>query len=90
MDTDKVLAFDFRDNGRKKPALHIRRGVCEYIPNIEKYYRSPDIALGLDSESWAELYLNEKNLHEVLQKNEATLDGDLNEAKAILNLFDKF
>ena len=61
-DTDKVVQFVFTDKGNKAVALHVRRGVVEYIPVPADYYRKPDYVVELDSESWAALYLSSTDL----------------------------
>ncbi|SMC92653.1 Alkyl sulfatase BDS1, metallo-beta-lactamase superfamily [Desulfocicer vacuolatum DSM 3385] len=88
--TDKVLAFDFTENNEKVFALHIRKGVCEYIPDVNEYYRPADITLSLGRQSWAKLYLNEMKLQELVAENEIKIKGGISEATTLLNLFDLF
>jgi len=90
-DTDKVVQFVFTDKENKAVALHVRRGVAEYIPVPADYYRKPDYVVELDSESWAALYLSSTDLAKSLTTGKAELTkGDETEAAALFDLFDKF
>jgi alkyl sulfatase BDS1-like metallo-beta-lactamase superfamily hydrolase len=40
-DTDAMIRFEFTDADNKAVALHVRRGVVEYVPNANQYYRKP-------------------------------------------------
>ena len=85
---DKMLAFTFGD---KTVGLHARRGVAEYVENISKHYRQPDIELTMDGETWASLYLNQSTLSDEQKSGKVKITkGDTKEAEDILDLFDKF
>jgi hypothetical protein len=60
--TDKVVEFVFTDKGNHAVALHVRRGIAEYIPVPADYFRESDFVLNLDSETWVGLYLSEMSL----------------------------
>ena len=57
-ETDRVIEFVFTDKGDHAVALHLRRGVVEFIPVPADYYREPDSVVRFDSETWAALYLS--------------------------------
>ena len=85
---DKVVSFDFGD---KTVALHVRRGVAEYIDEPDKYYREADIALSLDGSAWADLYLNQASLAQEIEAGKVRLTkGNAQEASKILATFDSF
>jgi alkyl sulfatase BDS1-like metallo-beta-lactamase superfamily hydrolase len=85
---DTMLAFTVGD---KTAGLHVRHGVAEYVEDISKHYRQPDIALTMDGATWARLYLNQSNLSDELKSGKAKVTkGDLGDAVNILELFDKF
>ena len=42
---DRVLALTFGD---ETVALHVRRGIAEFVPDVAKYYRKPDVTLAMD------------------------------------------
>lgn len=88
--TDKIIEFIFTDKGNKAVALHIRRGIAEYIPVPSDYYRKADYTLKLDSETWAELYLNSITLNDALAKGIVKVKGHDEEVKALFDMFDRF
>jgi linear primary-alkylsulfatase len=47
---DKVLAITFGD---KTVALHVRRVIAEFVPDLGKYYRKSDITLAMGGAQWA-------------------------------------
>jgi len=51
--TDKVLEFVSTDKGNLAVALHVRRGIAEYIPVPADYLQKSDYVIKLDSETWA-------------------------------------
>ncbi len=90
-DTDKVVEFVFTDKGNRAVALHVRRGVVEYIPTPADYYRKADLVLKLDSESWASLYLSAIDLEKAIASGQVELaKGSRQEAVHAFTLFDKF
>ncbi len=85
---DKVVAFDF---GAKTVALHVRRGVAEYIDNPDAYYREADIVLSLDGSAWADLYLNRASFAGEVEAGKVRVTkGSAREAGEILATFDSF
>ncbi len=51
-DTDSMIRFEFTDADNTAVALHIRRGVVEYVEDPDHYYRKPDFTLALTREVW--------------------------------------
>jgi alkyl sulfatase BDS1-like metallo-beta-lactamase superfamily hydrolase len=88
--TDKVIEFVFTDKGNLAIALHVRRGVVEYIPVPADYFRESDFVLKLDSETWAGLYLSAISLGDAIGSGKVTLTGNKKEMKGIFDMFDKF
>jgi alkyl sulfatase BDS1-like metallo-beta-lactamase superfamily hydrolase len=90
-DTDKVLQFEFTDKGNQTVALHVRRGVVEFIPDPANYLREADYELTLDSESWATLYLSSADLGKAIAEGKVKLTkGTPQDVTAVFDLFDKF
>jgi alkyl sulfatase BDS1-like metallo-beta-lactamase superfamily hydrolase len=90
-DTDKVLQFEFTDKGARAVALHVRRGVVEYVPVPADYLRETDFELELDSESWAKLYLSSVDMGEAIAAGSVKLTkGTPEEVAELFDLFDKF
>jgi len=89
-DTDKVVEFAFTDKEKKAVALHVRRGVVEYIPVPADYYRKSDYVVQLDSKTWAALYLSSIDLEKAATAGKAKVTkGDAKEVAGVSNLFDK-
>ncbi len=88
--TDKVIQFVFTDKGNKAVALHVRRGIAEYIPVPSDYYRKSDYSIKMDSESWAALYLSSVTLEEAISSGKVKIEGKQKELGTIFDMFDKF
>jgi alkyl sulfatase BDS1-like metallo-beta-lactamase superfamily hydrolase len=85
---DKVVTFTLGD---RTVGLHVRRGVAEFLPQPDKYLRKPDIAIAMDGDTWAKLYLNQTDLKSAVEGGSAKITtGDPETAFAVLDLFDKF
>ena len=41
--TDAMIRFEFTDASNKPVALHVRRGVVQYIEDPDRYFRQPDL-----------------------------------------------
>ena len=90
-DTDKVIEFVFTDKGDHAVALHLRRGVVEFIPVPADYYRKADSVLRLDSETWSALYLSTVGLDESIESGKVVLArGNSKETIAVFDMFDRF
>jgi len=88
--TDKVVEFVFTDKGNQAVALHVRRGVAEFIPVPADYYRESDFVLKLDSEAWFGLYLSSVSLKEAVDSGKVKLTGDTGDMAEIFDMFDRF
>jgi len=92
--TDQVVQFVFTDKENKAVGLHVRRGVVEYIPKPDDYYKQPDYVLELASESWAALYLGSTDLHKAVAAGKVKLAKaapvDVAAVFDLFDLFDKF
>ena len=89
-DTDKVIEFVFTDQKDQSVALHIRRGVVEFIPEPSSYLKKADFVLKLDGKTWAELYLNATTLGEAISSGKVNVEGKPKEVAVIFDMFDKF
>ncbi len=88
--TDKVVEFVFTDKGHHAVALHVRRGIAEYVPVPADYYRKSDFVLKLDSETWAGLYLSAVSLKDAIDSGKLNLKGNKGDIAQIFDMFDKF
>lgn len=90
-DTDKVIQFIFTDKKNNTAALHVRKGVAEFIPVPSEYLKKPDFTIEMDSKIWASIYLGETDVSaEIQAKNIKLKKGDKAELASIFNMFDKF
>ena len=85
-----MIRFEFTDAGDEAVALHVRRGVVEYVDNADRYYRKPDFTLALTREGWTKLYLNQATVAQLAGTNELKVTGDAAACDRVLDLFDKF
>lgn len=88
--TDNVIEFVFTDKGNHAVALHVRRGIAEYISVPDDYLKKSDFVLQMDSETWAELYLSAVSLEDVIDSGKVKLKGSKSEMVKTFNMFDKF
>ena len=88
--TDKIVEFVFTDKGNHAVALHVRRGIAEYIPVPVDYFRKSDYVLQLDSETWAGLYLSAVSFGDAIGSEKVMLTGNKKEMKGIFDMFDKY
>jgi alkyl sulfatase BDS1-like metallo-beta-lactamase superfamily hydrolase len=89
-DTDAMIRFEFTDAQNKAVALHVRRGVVEYVAHPDLYYRRPDFTLALTRETWAKLYLNQATVVQLAGAGALHVTGDAAACDRVLELFDKF
>ncbi len=87
-ETDAVMRFDFTDGARQSVALHLRRGVAEFLDSPEQHYRKADFVLTLDGAAFAQLYLGRESLASLLERKAVQLEGGRDGALAFLALFD--
>jgi alkyl sulfatase BDS1-like metallo-beta-lactamase superfamily hydrolase len=88
--TDNVFEFVFTDKGNHAVALHVRRGIAEYIPVPADYLKKPDFVLQMDSETWVGLYLSAVSLEDAVDSGKVKLSGNKQEMIEIFEMFDKF
>ena len=89
--TDKVLRLEFTDGNKPVVGLHVRRAVAEFLPTPDEHYRPSDVTIGLSGEAWAGLYLSQATIKDLVAAGKAEVrQGSLEEAAALLELFDKY
>ncbi len=89
-DADKVIQFVFTDKENGPVALHVRKGVVEYIPVPSEYFRKTDFTISMDAEIWANFYLGATTFEEAIESGKVKVDGDTKDLIAIFDMFDKF
>ena len=88
--SDKVIEFVFTDKGNTSVALHVRRGIAEYVPVPADYYKEADFVIKLDSKTWTALYLSSIDLKEAINTNKVSVFGNQTEVIELFDMFDKF
>jgi len=87
---DDVIEFVFTDKGNLAVALHVRRGIAEFVPVPADYYKPAGFTLKLDSETWADLYLSAISLSDAIKQGKVKLTGDAEAAEKLFAVFDVF
>ena len=87
---DDVIEFVFTDKGNLAVALHVRRGIAEFVPMPADYYKPAGFTVKLDSETWADLYLSTILLSDAVDEGKVELTGNAEAAKKLFAAFDLF
>jgi alkyl sulfatase BDS1-like metallo-beta-lactamase superfamily hydrolase len=90
INTDKVIEFVFTDHKDESVALHIRRGIVEFVAKPSEHLKKADFVLKMDGKTWAELYLNTTTLTDAISSGKVKVEGEQKEVVAIFDMFDKF
>jgi alkyl sulfatase BDS1-like metallo-beta-lactamase superfamily hydrolase len=69
-------------------ALHVRGGVAEYIPDVERYYRKSDISISMPLDAWASYYVGDITLAQLLDRKDVK-SSDRDQVNAFFSLFDQ-
>ncbi|AET94378.1 Alkyl sulfatase (plasmid) [Burkholderia sp. YI23] len=85
---DAIMRFDFIDGARPSVALHVRRGVAEFIARPHELSRHADFILTLDGKTFAQLFVSPSSLQTLLNEEALRLTGDASAACAVLATFD--
>jgi len=90
-DTDKVIEFVFTDQENQAVALHVRRGVAEFIPEPFEYLKGADYVVLLDGKTWASIYLGTSDIKEEIDSKHVKITkGEKEDIVSIFSIFDKF
>jgi len=87
---DDVIEFVFTDKGNLAVALHVRRGIAEFVPVPADHYKPTAFTVKLDTETWADLYLSEISLSDAIEQGKVKLTGDAEAAQQLFAVFDLF
>ena len=89
-DIDEVIEFVFTDKGNRAVALHVRRGIAEFVPVPADHYKPAGFTVKLDSETWADLYLSTISLGDAIEKGDVELTGDAASVQQLFAAFSQF
>jgi len=87
---DMLMGFVFTDADNARMGLDLRQGVVEFIPDLGRYYKKPDLTLTLDRTSWGEIFTGAKTVKELLDAGAVTVDGSREDAIRFFSVFDQF
>ena len=74
--------------GAPAMGLHVRSGVAEFVPDVSKHLRDPDISVQLSMEAWAGYFVGDITLDALLEREDVKAD-DKGKVKAFFRLFDQ-
>ncbi|MNJ19604.1 alkyl sulfatase C-terminal domain-containing protein [Pseudomonas alkylphenolica] len=89
-DADALMRFDFVDGTKTSVALHLRRGVAQFVAAPASYAQKADYVLRLDAATFAALFLNKQGLSELVDSGKIEITGSKEGASAFLALFDPY
>jgi len=70
VNTNKLLVVEFTDvDKNSRFGLHIRKGVVEYVSNLEHYYKEIDFTIKLPRSLFATYFIGEIDLQELVDNN---------------------
>jgi len=86
-EVDKVLAIRFDD--KQTYALHVKRSVVYFIPDLSASSRKPDVTVSMAPEIWTAIFNNVAAPSDLVENGSIKVDqGDAGEAKKLFSLFD--
>lgn len=86
-DADVVLAIELTDVDTTC-ALHVRKGVAEFVPGHDDQRRDPDLTASMTFRTWARLYTGDIDAACGVATGAITVDGDPDRLVAFFAMFD--
>lgn len=85
---EQQLSITLRGTESPTMALHVRGGVAEFVPDVNKYNRESDISISMPLDAWASYYVGDISLAELLDRP-GVKASDQQQVKAFFSLFDQ-
>ena len=86
-EVDRLIALRFGPG--KEYGLHIRGGLVDFVPDIDRGPKQPDVTIETNAESWAAIYNNLAVPSALIDSGALrVVQGDASEAKTLFALFD--
>ncbi len=86
-DIDKVLGLKFGND--RAYALHVRRSVVDFIPELKASLRKPDVTVSMTPEVWTSVFNNTADPTALIENGMIkVVQGDAAEATILFSLFD--
>ncbi len=68
--------------------LHVRSGIAEFVPDVSKHYRKPDISIDMSMDAWAGYYVGDITLVDLLAREDVK-PSNKDKVRAFFSLFDQ-
>ncbi len=85
---EQLLAINLDGTGAPTMGLHVRSGIAEFVPDVSKHYRKPDISIDMSMEAWAGYYVGDITLDALLDRKDVKA-SDKVRVKSFFSLFDQ-
>ncbi len=85
---EQLLAITLEGTGAPTMGLHVRSGVAEFVPDVSKHYREPDISIDMSMEAWAGYFVGDITLDALLGRKDVKASNKIR-VKSFFSLFDQ-
>lgn len=85
---DQLLAITLGGANTTPMGLHVRSGVAEFVQDISKYSRKPDMSISMSMEAWGAYYVGDITLDELLERGDVKTDSK-SKVQQFFSLFDQ-
>jgi alkyl sulfatase BDS1-like metallo-beta-lactamase superfamily hydrolase len=85
---DQLLAITLDGTGAPTMGLHVRSAVAEFVPDISKYSRKPDMSISMSKKAWGKYFIGDISLNALLDREDVKADNK-NKIKGFFSLFDQ-
>lgn len=85
---EQLLAINLDGTGAPTMGLHVRSGVAEFVSDVSKHYRKPDISIDMSMEAWAGYFVGDITLDALLEREDVKTSNK-DQVKAFFSLFDQ-
>ena len=83
-----LLAITLAGTDVPTMGLHVRSGVAEFVPDVSKHFREPDVSVRMSMEAWAGYFVGDIALDALLERDDVEAD-DKEQVKDFFSLFDQ-
>ena len=85
---DQLLAITLGEANDTTMGLHVRSGVAEFVQDISKYSRKPDMSISMSMEAWGAYYVGDITLSRLLEREDVKTDSK-SKVQGFFSLFDQ-
>ena len=84
----KSSSITLDGTGAPTTGLHVRSGVAEFVPDVSKHFRDPDITVVMSMDAWAAYFVGDITLDALLAREDVEA-SDKGRVKGFFGLFDQ-